>query len=113
MAPARPTRSSRRGSPTRPTTSRCAPSRSGSASAAPEVGAAPDAARPIEDSELETLFAPLASFATLILAVSGGADSMAMMRLVARWSAQHPKKGRKLIVAIVDHGLRPESGGEA
>jgi tRNA(Ile)-lysidine synthase len=38
---------------------------------------------------------------------------MALLHLVARWSTRHPKKGRTLIVATVDHGLRPESQGEA
>jgi tRNA(Ile)-lysidine synthase len=38
---------------------------------------------------------------------------MAMLHLVARWSKRHPRKGRKLIVATVDHGLRAESRGEA
>jgi tRNA(Ile)-lysidine synthase len=71
------------------------------------------AAAPIADSELEALFAPLTPFAVLILAVSGGADSVAMMHLVARWSARHPDASRKLVVATVDHGLRPESRREA
>jgi tRNA(Ile)-lysidine synthase len=68
---------------------------------------------PIADGELQDLFAPLAPFAVLILAVSGGADSMAMMHLVARWSKLHPVGRRKLVVATVDHGLRPSSRAEA
>src|SRR6478609_4073431 len=117
MAPARPTRSSRRGSPTRPTTSRCAPSRSASASAVPEAAGESDApldvVPPIGEAEVDTLFAPLQSFPTVILAVSGGADSMAMLYLAARWAKRRPKKGGKLVVATVDHGLRSESRREA
>jgi tRNA(Ile)-lysidine synthase len=71
------------------------------------------APEPIADSELEALFAPLTQFAVLVLAVSGGADSVAMMHLVARWSERHPDASRKLLVATVDHGLRPESRREA
>jgi tRNA(Ile)-lysidine synthase len=70
-------------------------------------------ALPIAESELEALLAPLAPFAVLVLAVSGGADSLAMMHLVARWSQLHPHSGRKLVVATVDHGLREGSRGEA
>jgi tRNA(Ile)-lysidine synthase len=49
----------------------------------------------------------------VILAVSGGADSMAMLYLAARWAKRRPKKGGKLVVATVDHGLRSESRREA
>lgn len=42
------------------------------------------------------------------LAVSGGGDSIAMMHVAADWA-----RGRKLMVATVDHGLRPESAAEA
>jgi tRNA(Ile)-lysidine synthase len=59
------------------------------------------------------LFAPLAPFATLILAVSGGADSMALLHLVVRWAKRHPRKNRKIVVATIDHGLRPGSRREA
>lgn len=41
----------------------------------------------------------------VLAAVSGGADSMALALLLSRW-------GRPL-ACIVDHGLRPESAGEA
>lgn len=42
------------------------------------------------------------------LAVSGGGDSMALMRIAAQWA-----KGRQVMVATVDHGLRAESAAEA
>ena len=99
-------------------TSKSAPSRSASGSAAPDwrsprARSCNERRAPIADVELEALFAPLAPFAVLILAVSGGADSLAMMHLVARWSQLHPHSGRKLVVATVDHGLRADSRGEA
>lgn len=42
------------------------------------------------------------------VAVSGGGDSIALMHLLADWS-----KGRRIMVATVDHGLRPGSAAEA
>lgn len=92
-----------------PTTSNPAPTASASASAAPEG----PASAPIAEAELEGLFAPLAPFRFLILAVSGGADSIAMMHLVLRWSQLHADPSRTIIVATVDHGLRPHSQDEA
>ncbi len=96
-------------------TSKCAPSRSGSASAVPDddIGGAVIAAEPISDAEHDVRLAALEPFRVLILAVSGGADSMAMMHLVAGWQQQHGRGERTIIVATVDHGLRPESRREA
>ena len=70
------------------------------------------AADPIRDDELDALFAPLAGDDAIGLAVSGGADSTALMVLAARWAGRRSGVPR-LIVFTVDHGLRPESGGEA
>ncbi len=46
---------------------------------------------------------------TMAIAVSGGADSMALTYLAARWARQ---QGIELIGLTVDHRLRPESGHE-
>lgn len=57
------------------------------------------------------LFAPLDEFNRLGLAVSGGADSLALMLLAARY-AQTPEARGRFFVYSVDHGLRPEATGE-
>ncbi|MCB1476013.1 MAG: tRNA lysidine(34) synthetase TilS [Rhodobiaceae bacterium] len=48
----------------------------------------------------------------LLLAVSGGPDSMGMLFSLARAGASS-KNDRRIEVATVDHGLRPESSSEA
>jgi tRNA(Ile)-lysidine synthase len=55
----------------------------------------------------EALLAPLAGRRGLVLAVSGGPDSTALMLLAAAWDKRPP-----LLVVSVDHGLRPESAEE-
>ena len=70
-------------------------------------------ADPIADDELARLFAPLAPFGLVLLAVSGGSDSMALLHLVARWKEACAERAPEIAVATVDHGLRPESGSEA
>jgi tRNA(Ile)-lysidine synthase len=68
-------------------------------------------ARPVSQEETARLFAPLAAAPLVLLAVSGGADSLALLVLAARWAmaADRPR----LAVATVDHGLRPTSAAEA
>lgn len=71
------------------------------------------AAIPIEDGALAALFHPLAAYDAIVLAVSGGGDSMALMHLAARWRQQRGQRLPHIIVATVDHGLRAESRREA
>ena len=61
--------------------------------------------------DLPALFAGLDA-APMLLAVSGGPDSMALLHLAASWRAQ-AGGGHPLHVATVDHGLRPEAAAEA
>jgi tRNA(Ile)-lysidine synthase len=57
------------------------------------------------------LFAPLDEFARLGLAVSGGADSLALLLLAARHATTAAARAR-FFVYSVDHGLRPEAADE-
>lgn len=61
--------------------------------------------------DLAALFAPLARARSVLLAVSGGSDSVALMALAERWAREGGWTGT-LHVATVDHGLRPEAAGE-
>ncbi len=70
------------------------------------------AARPVPAAEAAALFADLASTPAIVLAVSGGPDSMALLMLAARWRATR-KRGPTLLAVTIDHGLRPESAREA
>jgi tRNA(Ile)-lysidine synthase len=59
--------------------------------------------------DCEKLFAALREERHIALAVSGGSDSMALLRLAEQWS-QHRIE---ISVLTVDHGLRPEAAAEA
>ncbi len=63
-------------------------------------------------ARLATLFDGLADRRRLLVAVSGGPDSLALLHLVRRWA--EAEAGRPAIeAATVDHGLRAESREEA
>ena len=66
----------------------------------------------VSASEAKLLFSGLQAFPSLVLAVSGGPDSTALMLLAARWRDSLKTKP-KLIAVTVDHGLRKESKREA
>jgi tRNA(Ile)-lysidine synthase len=73
---------------------------------------AADARKAVTPAETKTLFAGLKDHAALVLAVSGGPDSTALLYLAARWR-EALKAGPTLIAVTVDHGLRKESAAEA
>ena len=73
---------------------------------------AADGAAALKAAEIRSLFADLADHPVLILAVSGGPDSTALLVLAARWR-KALKRGPKLVAVTVDHGLRAEARREA
>jgi tRNA(Ile)-lysidine synthase len=62
--------------------------------------------------ERDALFQDFIGHNSILLAISGGPDSTALLVLAARWRDARKKKP-KLIAATVDHGLRKEAKAEA
>ncbi len=65
----------------------------------------------LSPARIAALLAPLASAKGLLLAVSGGPDSTALLILAARWAAEGGRP--PIAVATVDHGLRAGAAAEA
>ncbi|MDE1570884.1 tRNA lysidine(34) synthetase TilS [Aquabacter sediminis] len=73
---------------------------------------AADGNLPFDAAELRQLFAAFLDHTGIVLAVSGGPDSTALMLLARAWR-YGLLDGPSFLVATVDHGLRPESRAEA
>ena len=70
--------------------------------------------RGFSQADIDSLFAPYAHHSSgIALAVSGGADSTALMVLAACWAQRPGAAAPRLAVLTVDHRLRPGSGAEA
>lgn len=75
------------------------------------AGSGPEAV-PVSDAEADVLFRGLADSRGLLVAISGGPDSTALLILIARWRSRLAAPPPVLAVTV-DHGLRPGSAGEA
>jgi tRNA(Ile)-lysidine synthase len=71
-----------------------------------------ESGRPLSAAETKDLFSDLTAAPALVLAISGGPDSTALLFLAARWRKAR-NRGPKLIAVTVDHGLRKEAAAEA
>ena len=72
----------------------------------------PDDNSPISAQHAKDLFAGFKGLPAIVLAVSGGPDSLALMWLAARW--RHAlTRGPRLLAVTIDHGLRREAAREA
>jgi tRNA(Ile)-lysidine synthase len=67
---------------------------------------------PLSASDAKRLFADWKAAPAIVLAVSGGPDSVALMWLMVRWR-RALRRGPRLLAVTVDHGLRPEAAREA
>jgi tRNA(Ile)-lysidine synthase len=67
---------------------------------------------PISASDAKRLLADWKAAPAIVLAVSGGPDSVALMWLAARWR-RGLSRGPRLVAVTVDHGLRAEAAREA
>jgi tRNA(Ile)-lysidine synthase len=67
---------------------------------------------PISVQQAKRLFADWKRAPAVVLAVSGGPDSVALMWLAARW-CKGLSRAPRLLAVTVDHGLRAEAGREA
>jgi tRNA(Ile)-lysidine synthase len=65
----------------------------------------------LSSTDIDALFAPFARAKALLIAVSGGPDSTALLLMASEWATRRGKT--RIEAATVDHGLRPESADEA
>ncbi len=65
----------------------------------------------LSSADIDALFAPFGPAKILLIAISGGPDSTALLLMAAEWAKRRGKT--RIEAATVDHGLRAESADEA
>ena len=65
----------------------------------------------LDPDELDSIFAGLESASAIVAAVSGGPDSTALLHALGCWNSQRSRP--RILVATIDHKLRPEAWAEA
>jgi tRNA(Ile)-lysidine synthase len=65
----------------------------------------------LSSADIDALFAPFGRARALLIAVSGGPDSTALLLMAAEWAKRRGKT--RIEAATIDHALRPESADEA
>ena len=65
----------------------------------------------LSSADIDALFAPFGRAKALLIAISGGPDSTALLLMAAEWAKRRGKT--RIEAATVDHGLRSESADEA
>ena len=84
----------------------------GERAACNSIMASDDDHSPVTANDAKRLFADWKGTPAMILAVSGGPDSMALLWLAARWR-RAMVRGPRLVAVTIDHALRPEARREA
>lgn len=77
----------------------------------PNADHSPETLKPLTLADLDAIFAPLLPLKSVLLAVSGGSDSLALLFLCHQWRAARSVP-LSIHVVSVDHGLRPEAASE-
>ncbi len=65
----------------------------------------------LSSADIDAIFAPFVRAKALLIAVSGGPDSTALLLMATEWAKRRGKT--RIEAATVDHGLRAESADEA